>query len=1147
MANNTVTLQAKGLYTFANSLSFPKGALVEALNVIIDRDNIIEPRRGFKDYGDSFGLSTDRIKQLINYKNRILRHVNSEIEFDSDGAGDFQSFVGSVNEIQSGLRIKSIESNGNLYFTSSLGIRKISAGSTAELNTVAVENAGGVKALDIEASPDYSTEGFLTANSKTAYRVVWGKYDNNDNLILGSPSNREVVENAASTSCKVAISITIPPEVTVNDFYQVYRTGVFPNTTDPGEEFNLVFEDYPTPAEITAGVVLTEDITPEDFRQNGTLLYTNPTSGEGILQANEKPPFAKDITLYKGYTFFGNTYTYQRLNLAFLSVDSLISGTSTLTITDGTNSLTYTFRGTNEHYTINATGAVNANFTNAGSTGRYFTLISSSDEKKYIVWFKETNETEPILSGYIPVQVDILVGDTVSQILDKAFLAVNTACNDFNFTGSGVIRTVSNANNGPVTIVPTDTITNFTIVKDSLGTGEDPVNRFIFLPRTGTGAENAPTIAEALEQIAKSFVKSINKQTGVNALVYSYYLSGFNDVPGKFLLENRSIVGAGFYITANSSATGNELSPAVPTTGNSVISSNEVKPNRIYYSKYQQPDAVPIVNYIDIGPKDKEIQRIIGLRDGLLIFKEDGIYRLTGDVAPFAVSPFDFSVLLTAPDSAVILNNQVFCLTTQGVIACTDTGVNVMSRNIENILLSISREGFAYKTATFGVAYESDRAYHLWTVESMDDVVATVCYRFNSFTNSWTRWNLSATAGIVNFADNKLYLGSGTSNFTLQERKTLTRTDHADNEFIRTIQFQGVDQNVIELGSVSGIEIGDVVIQTQYLTISKYNQILKKLDSDITIGDGDYFSTLEFFVGETSRTKIEALATKMDSDSGIIYSNFSVDIDDYTQTITSTTPGSTTVLNFASNDILNGRYISISGSNTTPNIDGTYEIIAAGPTSVTINVATTSAGTMGTVQTLVNDERDVQRCFNIMMNILNSDDGVFQTNFPLSTGTIDVEGIVQDINTIENLLTMNYILPYINADVTIYKAISTEIIWAPESVGDPSIEKQFSEGTFMFQNSNFSTVSVSYGTDLSPAYIETIINSRGNGDWGQFVWGEQNWGGQGAPLPLRTYVPRQKQRARFMNVRFEHKIAFEKYSLYGVSLRVRPFGFRAYR
>ena len=126
--SQNVVLKAKGLYTHFNVLSaVPEGALVEAINVVIDRNEVIEPRRGFAKFGQNFGLGADRAKQLINYKNRILVHYDDVLAYDSDGAGTFLNFDGSYTEPDPGIRIKSIESNGNLYFTSNEGIKKISA------------------------------------------------------------------------------------------------------------------------------------------------------------------------------------------------------------------------------------------------------------------------------------------------------------------------------------------------------------------------------------------------------------------------------------------------------------------------------------------------------------------------------------------------------------------------------------------------------------------------------------------------------------------------------------------------------------------------------------------------------------------------------------------------------------------------------------------------------------------------------------------------------------------------------------------------------------------------------------------------------------------------------------------------------------
>ena len=60
-------LKAVGLNIRPNSLSKPEGSLETASNVIIRRDNVIEPRRGFKVFGSSFPSSVDRAKQLLVY------------------------------------------------------------------------------------------------------------------------------------------------------------------------------------------------------------------------------------------------------------------------------------------------------------------------------------------------------------------------------------------------------------------------------------------------------------------------------------------------------------------------------------------------------------------------------------------------------------------------------------------------------------------------------------------------------------------------------------------------------------------------------------------------------------------------------------------------------------------------------------------------------------------------------------------------------------------------------------------------------------------------------------------------------------------------------------------------------------------------
>lgn len=349
-STQSVNLKARGLYSYPNSLSeMPEGALTVADNVVIDRNGVIEPRRGFVQYGDEFGISVDRAKQLLVYKNRILRHYSTVLQYD-DGSGTFSSFNGSYSETETGLRIKSVEANGNLYFTTSAGVKRISATSASQFATSSgyIRQAGGTAALDVNGTINYTTTGFFaneTANylAKVAYRVTWCYEDANGNLIEGAPSSRLVLTNYSSTlSGTTDLTFAIPSEITTTDyFYRIYRTQVVETPSadidelDPGDELNLVIEDFPTAGELVARVVTVNDPTPEDFRQGGALLYTNPVSGEGILQANEAPPLAKDLALFQNTLFYANTQSVQSLDIALLSVSALTSGTSTVTVTQG--------------------------------------------------------------------------------------------------------------------------------------------------------------------------------------------------------------------------------------------------------------------------------------------------------------------------------------------------------------------------------------------------------------------------------------------------------------------------------------------------------------------------------------------------------------------------------------------------------------------------------------------------------------------------------------------------------------------------------------------------------------------------------------------------------------------------------------------
>jgi hypothetical protein len=276
------------------------------------------------------------------------------------------------------------------------------------------------------------------------------------------------------------------------------------------------------------------------------------------------------------------------------------------------------------------------------------------------------------------------------------------------------------------------------------------------------------------------------------------------------LLEERAVGGAAFNTTVSR---GTAFSPRASSSP----SSNDDWQNGLFFSKTQQPEAVPITNYFRVGSANNRILRIVPLRDSMFIFKEqEGIYRLVGDSASnFRIDLFDNTVRLKAKESVAVLNNQIFCLTDQGVVAVTETGVSVISRPIEDTLLELfGAANDEVADYSLGIGYESDRKYILFMPAVSGDTNATQAFVFNTFTSTWTRWNLECRAGIVDPANDKLILDDPESQYTRQEFKNFNFRDHVDYGFASTISDWDSTTKVITMAQADAVSVGDVIWQS---------------------------------------------------------------------------------------------------------------------------------------------------------------------------------------------------------------------------------------------------------------------------------------------------------------------------------------------
>jgi hypothetical protein len=1265
-----ILTSSRGLVTESNELARPDGALSIADNIVIDYDNVIQKRRGFKDYNAAD--FSQRIKQVFTYKRTLLVYNGTTLSYDISSSGAFGAFSGSYSELISGLRLKGLETNGNFYFTSSTGIKKVSAATSSDIPTSTITNAGGVKAADLSGQLVPDSSGFLPAQSKVAYRMVFGTKDNNQNLILGAPSARVVLTNQSQdantfeiftinfltvgtiansdyflfsdknggyfvwynlsgsatapvnsdtldrtgievnlngivtptatqyasytanalssvtsittelsgtevqvtlndpgdaadaaqgsilstealvtkvtdgsitvgTSAYAELNFSIPETITTAYFYQLYRTGVVTvstgvtlNDIDPGDEQQFVFESPITAADITAGEITVTDNTPESFRQSGAYLYTNAITGEGITQANNPPPIAQDMALFRNSTFYANTKDYHRLNLNILSVDNFVSGTTKLSIGQRNSFTEYTFVGVAEVTDITVLAM-------SGTTsGSYIEINSANDERQYYIWFDTGASTDPAITNKLGIRVPLfLYPDTVAgskqALLDSLLLVSDFSAVDH---ATAVVRVTCTDSGNAANAVSSST---WTVNVVTQGDGEDVLAKEVLLSLSSS-------IGIAIDLTARSLVKVINRDP--DSPVTAEYLSSNEDLPGKILLEAKSLEDNTFFVSISDSALSAEFNPELPpkkvissiATGTNLFttstahglsvgdkvyvndnpgltpvefsgqytvltvpssttftlknvtvginqpsifgvvfkgtaaSDNNTSPNRLAFSKISQPEAVPISNFLDVGSKDKVILRILALRDNLFVLKEDGIYIVTGSSAPdFSVRLLDNSAILIAPDSAVVLNNLIYALTTQGVVSISESGVSIVSRPIEDQIKKYTTSQFNYRYTSFGVGYESDRSYLLWLPELKTDTVATQCFRYNSITNTWTRWTITNTCGIVNqLGDDKLYLGLGDRNVLAQERKNLEREDHADRNFTRTIGAGAFNDKQVSLSSTSLITAGDVFTQQQYVSIPKFNRLLSKLDTDSGPADNDYRLTLEQTVGANMGNSLIALVTKLNADPNLF-----------------------------------GAFTVPSGSN---NID------------------------------------DLKEDYNTLIDELNnSSSGTSLKDYKEVTDLLTYEVLITDVAKSGNTVTINFSTWFIQGNIEVYKAIKTKVRWAPQHFGKPQDLKQIPEGTLILDQNTIYSGIIAYASDRSADFTEIPFTMSGPGFWVSYPWLDSVWGGNGNDIPLRTLIPQNKSRCRYLTVQFEHINAREEFKLVGISLEPREVSTRGYR
>ena len=791
--------QFRGRYVQRNSFEVPDGALETALNLTVGNDFILGKRRGFYQY---YLPGSGTLKKLKKYENRLIAVYDTKISYYTN-SGIAPNEVGTETALsnETGLtwsvsssRVpRMAESNQNLYVTTDAGVIKLTAYNSS------VQAVGSPSGEDISATfyPGKPASFFL-ADKVLGYRIVFGRQDENENTILGAPSDVAAISNPVVENCSysstgsgpwtvtvtstahglltgtyirtfdsihasangefqitvtgantftyvvtsadpkthtlsycyaesVLVSASVPEDcasTSQNWFLQLYRSGQYDIAADIYSDYRLILQRALTATEIANNVVYILDDTEETLR--GADLYTNENSAEGEFQANARPPKPADIAVFKNYMLYANCQVRPVLEFSLVDPTKINAGdTITIRVTEGVS--------TTEEIYVAREGAANKLL--------YSQTITGTNP------FTITSDGHGFSNGDIVYFSNILGGSYANQTATVGSVATNTF--QVTFTGTGT---------------PTS------LWFEGISNGTNPIFR---LNKTST------SFATQLQETAQGLIKAISRRA--SGKLYGRYLSDFSEVPGQI-----GVLARAFYdkidIKVSSATTGTAFEPILPTAYGNVFATGSTEKNRLYISKLREPEAVPLLQYLSVGSENSDIYRIAALRDSVIILKEDGVYRLSGDdPTNFVVTILDSTVILGWPDSVDVINNQVAALTNTGVVLISETAVNIISRKIEEDIRPIL--GRASDLA-HGVTYESERIY-LLTATLPNEPTLAVCHVYNTLTDEWTTWDKLFIAGVVGPRDTLYQIT--TDNRILKERKSQTKVDFADQNYPTTI------------------------------------------------------------------------------------------------------------------------------------------------------------------------------------------------------------------------------------------------------------------------------------------------------------------------------------------------------------------------
>lgn len=806
-------LPIAGVNTYGAALDAPPGSMIRLEEMVMDMPGEARVRNGFQAWGQTNGGD---VGTMMPFEGRMYVHYGGTKLGFFVPDGTFTQVSGTYTPAFAGRPVAWTEADGVLLMSFKEGQYRVAY----DRGTDAYEFRLSAPPVILDATAVASgSTGWLPADAAVAYRALAGYRDVANRLVLGAPGQRlvfsypgaasvgigglvrtggnlvtvttlsphffasgwstfldaaevgppafgvgphvitvtgpstftyvEVGANGASAvahtvepaPANVTVTQRLPPGLQAGDFLQLYRTQTADGAgTEPGEIMRLVYERILTNGDIAAGSVTLLDETPDTLA--GQYLYCNPEDGAGvgIEQANYPPPAAGAMAAYRGCTLWGETYGYHGIEITLLGIGGdvgLIVG-DFLTFVYGQQRLGSLLAdniesagGSRFQLFTNGTPAQNI----AATANSMVRVINAGPLRFLFRAFYLSGPNDP--PGRIRIERLTLAGLQFAVLAWAHGSAWSPAVPNYVGWDVGATRA------GGVVTVPTLTPHGYTPGLE--------ITVFAFSP------DNDPNFPQGTKIVA----------TTPTPTSFTYAEAG----PDAVL--------AAVYYSADQAL-------------DAVSSSNDYRPAALRTSAPYEPDGAPLLNEFLQGNLQKKLLGLTPVRDGVIMHKEDGDWRLIGDTPDdFRAVPLNPSAHNIAGPYTGTFENSALSVVDSGVLQSWETGVKELSDSVDITVaggplgvLDILRL-LPDEVAQVGFAVLDQNRVHprawFWFPREPGDTYARQAWIWNQRAQAWSGpvYRDAITAAV--WADTgRMYVAEPGSGKVKRERLTGTTADFVD-------------------------------------------------------------------------------------------------------------------------------------------------------------------------------------------------------------------------------------------------------------------------------------------------------------------------------------------------------------------------------